>query len=337
MCPCGKTKPKIAWAKCDASQFFKDASTQRGTLRAQHLFDRIHGRKKNAIAVCRGKKAKGFLCTENRVVPFKHVLQGLDFARTDVFFALGQEVVARKRGWPMGGSMSEPATLADLGEDIHFLYADQSRAETCGFSFQGRKTAELVEGLLYVDDNLVFSKTFCSTCLYNGVKKLFPGHMGFTLEGENLLMQYLQARILQNGGHFVVLPFSVNDDFSEGNSPHPKIARLADYTMRIGWLSKDGLRTFMLGKILVFNRICEGSWVRGEQATISIAMEVMRQHWPIKWMAKPCRTYQKDTDHSIRMWSDWHEDLLHMHMVGSNDFKIDEILCICNQAFKQVR
>ena len=38
---------------------------------------------------------------------------------------VGSYVFRRTRGWAMGASFSEPATLGDLGHSVHYLYTDE--------------------------------------------------------------------------------------------------------------------------------------------------------------------------------------------------------------------
>ena len=56
------------------------------------------------------------------MVPFRSIMQALNFVALDRFVRVGDSVVERIRGWPMGGSLSEPATLVDLGEATRQLY-----------------------------------------------------------------------------------------------------------------------------------------------------------------------------------------------------------------------
>ena len=163
-CPCGLTKRKLEWAKADASQFFKDASSQRGRTRARILLQRIErSLGKNAVVVIKGRKAGGFLCKGSirhshryQVVKFSEMLEALEFAATDSLFRVGEETFQSSMGLPMGGSMSEPTTLIDLGEDVYQFRKLGSKQAHCSFGLPGYSIEDLLQGLLYVDD--------CFTC-----------------------------------------------------------------------------------------------------------------------------------------------------------------------------
>ena len=154
-CICGAPKERTSFIKADAAQFFKDADPARGLDRAAALLRRVTQRtRKNAIAVFNTQAAKGFLCDGQRrrsgmyrIAPFTTILKAVEMAAQDKLMSLGNCIVKRVRGWPMGGSLSEPATLADLGHDVHYLYTSTSVAQRCGFYLEGYATQELVQGL----------------------------------------------------------------------------------------------------------------------------------------------------------------------------------------------
>ncbi len=82
--------------------------------------------------------------------------------------------------------MSEPGTLADLGENVHKVYTNPQFAKTCGVYFDAFKNADgvcpcafqLIQGIQHVDDALVFSKVFCSFCLFDIVRNMWPSDVG---------------------------------------------------------------------------------------------------------------------------------------------------------------
>ena len=110
--------------------------------------------------------------------------------------------------------MSEPATLTDLGHSIHHLYCTASQHSIFGRSLPQFRMEQLIQGLLHVDDSLVFSCVFCSTCLKNAVKRIFPADVGMTEEGDSSVdasIQFLQTEISVVGDYlYTVKPFNVN-------------------------------------------------------------------------------------------------------------------------------
>ena len=57
----------------------------------------------------------------------------------DKFFMLGDQVLMRKQGWPMGGPLSEPGTLVDLSENLRQLEADPEKLRELGWYFEGKR------------------------------------------------------------------------------------------------------------------------------------------------------------------------------------------------------
>eukprot|EP00969_Alexandrium_andersonii_P334489 14781897-Alexandrium_andersonii.AAC.1 len=78
--------------------------------------------------------------------------------------AVGDALVHRSTGWPMGGSHSEPATLVDSGAFVHKLHTSpKTRAET-GVDVDSLPVDQLLAGLQHVDDLLVCSRVWCEDC-----------------------------------------------------------------------------------------------------------------------------------------------------------------------------
>ena len=135
-CPCGNLRQhSISIIRIDAAQFFKSASVERGVQRVRSFLYRLEQKQGvKAVAVKKGKKASGFLVKKNhrhskhesRLVPFCDIVSGISYASKDKLFCVGDTVFSRNRGWPMGGSYSEPSTLLDLGTDVHKFYTDTS-------------------------------------------------------------------------------------------------------------------------------------------------------------------------------------------------------------------
>ena len=82
----------------------------------------------------------------------------------------------------MGGSMSEPGTLVDLNEDLHFYKNNTSELHKLGWSFENKPIDKLVTGALHVDDSVVLSKIYCMDCLAKGIKAMWPLDVGMSIE-----------------------------------------------------------------------------------------------------------------------------------------------------------
>jgi len=299
-CPCGKRKSNdLQAAKIDASQFFKDASVSRGVERTCQFLTRLQGRTgKTAVAVSRGKKADGRLCRAcnpdtrtHQTCSFKSIRRCIQLAASDRLFILGDSVVERVRGWPMGGSFSEPATLVDLGQAAYELLTDDGRtAKRIGWHVPGRKPASLVQGIQHVDDLLLLSCVFCVPCMLRGVKALWPGDVGTTLEGSGERFQFLHADLLVGPGCTIdVRPASPNAGFARGDEPHQKTARLGCF---LGKAVHDSciLKQFLWGRLISFNQTARGDVQRARDAFLDLVSEILRLQWPVPWLCNALRS-----------------------------------------------
>ena len=94
----------------------------------------------------------GFLCESKRVshsqyqvIRFSLIRKLLAYVKRETHFTLGNQVLSRRMGWPMGGSYSEPGTLADLQHEVFLLYEKHlpkkqrglKKAKDCGWHLDG--------------------------------------------------------------------------------------------------------------------------------------------------------------------------------------------------------
>ena len=151
--------------KVNASQFFKNACINRGIERIEALLDRVpKSTGYSSVAIMRGQRMSGCLCTPNKrhshshqTISFHEIKSCLKFAQHDIFFRVGDKIVCRKRGWPMGGALGEPSTLVDLQESIRLLCDKSASANDLdcvlpGLSKHNLKFDRIVQGLQHVDD-----------------------------------------------------------------------------------------------------------------------------------------------------------------------------------------
>ena len=133
------------------------------------MFDRIEKRgKHNAIAVLRSPRAQGHFCNtrdqidgSHSVVCFADICAALKFCSEDNLFKIGETIVKRTRGFPMGGPMSAAATCIDIEMDVASVAqgnATLKRVKWFVPSAPLLKSSQLVAGFQHVDDALVSSK-----------------------------------------------------------------------------------------------------------------------------------------------------------------------------------
>ena len=266
-CPCGAAKcSPLSVAKVDASQFFKGADPRRAYRRATRFFRRLtRDTGFDAVAVRRSQRAQGFLCSQQRkpsqefrIVSVQDILRALAFSGADNLCLLGGRVIRRVRGWPMGGAMSEPATLVDLGEDTLRLYSDPSTQRASGLLWPGVPIAAVVQGLQHVGDALLASRIWCVACLHRGLQRVWPSDCGTSLEESGPVLRFLQAVVVVSpSGAVAVRPSFTNAPFAKGEALHPAKATLVPY-MGPHVSSKSALRCYLFSKLLAFGVVATG-------------------------------------------------------------------------------
>lgn len=297
---CGGSKPPVAFCKADASQFFKDASVPRGTACILDLLDRLIKKDQFfGVVVQRGKKAHGHLVRQGDpikprydLITFDDIRAALSYAKLDNYFLVGDEVFRRKKGWAMGGALSEPATLADLGSCIMRLYKNDSFARSAGFAFPGLAAEDTIQGILYVDDSLSFSRVLCSSCIFKGLQYMFPKDVGFTCEASSLPLTFLQAYIHQPNQSIELRcdAFSGNEAFARGLEVCPKIAKFPLFTIASECLPQRFLDIRVWERLINYNAMGEGDPARTETACIDLLSELFLLEWPTHMVGKSvCR------------------------------------------------
>ena len=193
----------------------------------------------------------------------------------------------------MGGSLSEPLTLLDLSERVLMLHSSKRFQYHVGWKCDGKHIPmrdrddspahRLVDGMQHVDDALVFSYVFCSTCLHKGVCRMWPRDVGAKLEASGLEIPFLHVSIfVDKGSHvFDVRPTVINREFVEGISPFPEQSRVAP-CIDPKITTRHVLRSIVLGKLVTFNQIADGRPLRAAEATAAFLVESHLLMWPLR-------------------------------------------------------
>ena len=117
----------------------------------------------------------------------------LDILKKDVYFYVGDVLILRLLGWPMGGSYSEIGTSMDLNHSINKAANSRPRREEIGMQYKDLKFSQILGGLLHVDDALVASAIWCPECLESILKKLFPYDVGIEVEEKGFILRFLSS------------------------------------------------------------------------------------------------------------------------------------------------
>ena len=283
--------------KVDASQFFKCASVRRGVLRTRQLFNRIRCKTgKTGVAVAINKACDGFLCakdcgktTTHKYISFASIMKHLEFIASEDMFAVGDMIVQRREGWPMGGSLSEPGTLVDLQHDILVASIDMHTRTRVGWQFRDFTFNETITGVQHVDDCLMFSKILCPQCMLDGLAKLWPEDVGCTDEGGDCCVQMLNSFVLIRSDKVFVFPHNPNVPYAMNLTDHQTISRLGPF-FSLPTQHRNRLKMFLFAQLLSYNYVVQGS---DDEAYIHIVwflFEIIRLKWPLMMLSKVIRS-----------------------------------------------
>ncbi len=185
----------------------------------------------------------------------------------------------------MGGSLSEPATLADLGSCTFQLFSDPSLQRHLKLSVPGVPFHKVLIGMQHVDDILVVSKVHCQSCLEAALLVLFPADVGMSLEEAGQCVRLLSCNIVVQHDTAVITPHNPNADFALGLAAFQKSARLGHFFLV---QSYTDLRTFMWGKQLRYNSILCGNIEHADEPLALLLAEISALLWPTVWIQKAC-------------------------------------------------
>ena len=295
-CPCGKPKPsKLTLCKIDADQFFKSSDPKRALSRSRALLDSIARTKGfDAIAVSKHQRGYGYFTMaasahtkrEFHVVKFRDIIAAMRYALADIYFAVGDCIIERLTGHPMGGSFSEPATLVDLGRSIKQFDKSAELQRRSGIHLTGYTPDQLRQGLLHVDDCLLASKVYCKDCLHRALKVIWPSDVGTSLEAAGFEIDFLTVLIHSYAdGSYYITPLPKNVNFALSIDTHPAISRIPPYKGPAIHDYND-IKLLLFPHLLSYNRISLGFVGPAARCTALLLAEVSRLGWPIHLVAR---------------------------------------------------
>ena len=213
--------------RLDAAQYFKNADVRRGCGAVARLLRYLQEtRGANAVELRDSKRSRGRLCTRNpqqkpsrRIVEFSEIRSAFEYAARDCGMLVGNLVVYRATGWPMGGSHSEPATLLDSGLCASRVYKRAGEARRPGWTSAAAPRGSCFMGLQHVDDFCLFSRVLCPDCIVRAVGCIMPPDLQLEEEERGEVLDFLHVRILCGWGNSAVVPRKPNVQFALGRSP----------------------------------------------------------------------------------------------------------------------
>ena len=311
----GRLHAATTMVRMDAATFFKNADVQRGYACVEALLDRV-GRRFHcdALALPARPCEKAFfwksqerLASSHRCVLFHDVLEAVRFAQGDNLFMAGHAVFRRLRGWPMGGSLSEPLTMCDTGEAVLRMHGQRWEHELLPRAYVGNISA-VIQGVQHVDDALLLSRMLCPTCLATVVKAAMPPEYGMEIEEQGPVLRFLDLCLWSSGHAVHVQPYTPNIAYSMDEDSHPYVARFPAY-MDSKATPHGLLRSLLQPRILVYNTILGGSRVQGLRPTVALVREILRLGWPARCVGTVLmdlnRVRQSEYLTSVRYFGSW--------------------------------
>ena len=203
----------------------------------------------------------------------------------------------------MGGALSEPGTLVDLGLDVMELHKTAEKLRDVGWDFGDFSAQQMVAGVTHVDDSVAFSRLICHKCIFSGMTRLWPDDVDVELEETGPILSFLSTVIHITDGDVNVFPWSPNVCFSLRLTGHQHIARLGPFIDE--HLScRERLHMFVLSRYISAHYIVNGSREHMFLHIAIIAREVLILGWPQKWLAGIMRSiparYNSPFCHFIR-------------------------------------
>jgi hypothetical protein len=243
---------------------------------------------KDSIAVSKFQRGFGYFAKaaaketkkDFHVIRFCDIISAMRYCLSDRFFAVGEHIIERTTGHPMGGSFSEPATLVDLGRSIANFYASAEIQKEAEVFLPDVPAEAHLQGLLHVDDCLLSSHIWCCKCIVRALSRIWPRDVGTSLEMEGDTIDFLTVTLhIDPNGTFRIVPLVKNRLFALGFQVFPDVARIPPYRGP-AYHSKQDLRLFLFPHILTFNRIAIGFIGPAAHAVALLIAETARLGWP---------------------------------------------------------
>ena len=144
---------------------------------------------------------------------FSDIMKGFELAAVEKYSALGELIIYRKAGWPMGGSHFEPGTMVDVGHFGHNLHINIDEQKRVGLHIEGCELVEVLMGVQHVDDIFLGSQIFGADCTINSIGMTFPNDMGFECEERGKRIRFLTTFLKTEGSNYECRPYNPNIDF----------------------------------------------------------------------------------------------------------------------------
>ena len=220
---CNAVKAAIEHIICDVNRLYTNVNTDE-VLRAAsaHLARYQECTDRSEVTVMRTQKVHGYAGGNiyNRGASVTFTLQEaydlLVFGTMCRIFWVGDTLIQQVLGIPMGGHLSKIMVSILLCSYERDLFTDRSWLKANGFypnafAIRNIHPTSLFHGIRHVDDALIFSRVFCSSCLLKLMHHAYKAPLEVSLEGSGPRAEFLDTVVTRQGTKLRLRLFQKNE------------------------------------------------------------------------------------------------------------------------------
>lgn len=298
-----KEAPGGVLVRADVSQMFK--AITRGMARGatnrllrrvevrygcRAFWERKRGRLKPTMVLVR----KEFRKRGQRVWSFTQLRQMVEWSSTQVVSRVGQQMLVRIRGQPMGATMSPIKCAIAISECERRGWSNVEAARRAGYVLRGEAVTQVVNGKRLADDVTVASKLLCANCVCKFLRRLvYKAPLKLEVEeiGQNIGVGDLELQILRAGlhgerEHLDVFLRDKNAQFLVGAAPAPPRIRWEPF---LGYQTGMQCTRWLTGRffdIVYKNKHAVMAQARTTSGVIEAAVEMLALSYPLSMVKR---------------------------------------------------
>jgi hypothetical protein len=280
----------------------------------------------------------------------------LEFYRLDKALRIGKFGFFRTHGLPMGGPLSPPLTTVDLETSFASVFTKQTPCPR-HWLVKNQKLPHTIQGISYVDDMVIMSRSLCSSCLYQGVQDILPPDVETTLEENSqsgttsfdFLHVHLEiATVASNKTPTLrFAPAFKNRDFALGLVQFPSVGKIPLFLPHASQ-GFETIKPYLWSRLFCAIQVWDGciaehsSWHMSTTGFVGLlVLECLRMLWPPQLVGMVFRGFPRHNRTLLARFI----RLLGKHLVGwkfrdghdsrhdsSHRFLVDEVRLLCDTA-----
>jgi hypothetical protein len=288
---CHAAKAPIEWLIGDATRLYTSVSTEQVIEAAQEfkeLFEKYT--REDKVSVLHTRRVKGYAggATHNTktgtTFTTAELMDMVKFATLCRVFRVGDAIVRQVLGVPMGGHMSKIFISillckmeGDLFDDRRWLIDNDFFSEVMRDA--GLHPTELVNGIRWVDDVLIFSRIFCQDCLVLLLKRMYKAPLEFEIEGRPPVGEFLDLLIRTRGDKLGFSLRQKNEKWAYGESDTIAKTSLPPVLGR-PVISRKRVSVYLSSKLHRVDQVHPQGTLQRTHALVDILTEVHKLGYP---------------------------------------------------------